>query len=133
MFVPKEPDVVVFFGGDASKTIASKPPTPAAVEEARRWAPELVITDLKMAPMGGLEVLEETQKLHPGVPVVVAGLAEGVEAGDPGRANHRGRTLFRALEGWGGGTYEAGGVVTVQLPASVDADHVTVRLALRLG
>ncbi|MEK7468293.1 MAG: sigma-54 dependent transcriptional regulator [Planctomycetota bacterium] len=44
---------------------------PAAIEEARRWAPELAITDLKMAPMSGLEVLAELQKLHPGIPVIV--------------------------------------------------------------
>lgn len=44
---------------------------PAAMEEARRWAPDLAITDLKMAPMGGLEVLAELQKIHPGLPVIV--------------------------------------------------------------
>ncbi len=44
---------------------------PVAMEEARRWAPDLAITDLKMAPMGGLEVLAELQKIHPGLPVIV--------------------------------------------------------------
>ncbi|MCE9581661.1 MAG: sigma-54 dependent transcriptional regulator [Planctomycetes bacterium] len=43
----------------------------AAIEEARRWAPELAITDLKMATMGGMEVLEELLKIHPGLPVIV--------------------------------------------------------------
>ncbi|MBI2919449.1 MAG: sigma-54-dependent Fis family transcriptional regulator [Planctomycetes bacterium] len=42
-----------------------------ALEEARRWAPELAVTDLKMAPLGGMEVLEEVLKLHPGLPVIV--------------------------------------------------------------
>ena len=55
----------------AGHEVKAFPEGPSAIEEARRWAPELAITDLKMAPMSGLEVLAELQKLHPGLPVIV--------------------------------------------------------------
>jgi len=42
-----------------------------ALEEARRWGPECAVTDLKMAPLSGLEVLEELLRAQPGLPVIV--------------------------------------------------------------
>ena len=58
-------------------------------------------------------------------PTVVAGLEEGLVAGN-------GRTLFRAKQGYGGGTYEAGGTVTLRLPRRADADEVVVDLTFTL-
>lgn len=74
-------------------------------------------------------------KVHvaPSEPVVVAGLPDGLAAGKAGPAVRHGRTLFSAAEGTGGGTYEAGGVVTLRLPASVDGDRIEVELAFSLG
>lgn len=72
-------------------------------------------------------------QLEPGQPVVVAGLLEGLEAGKPGPGVPKGRTLFSAAPGTGGGTYEAGGTVSVRLPSSVDASAVTVHLTFSLG
>ncbi len=68
-------------------------------------------------------------RLEPGAPAVVAGLPDGLAAGRPGPATRHGRTLFSAAAGTGGGTYEAGGVVTMRLPHSIDADSVVVDLA----
>lgn len=67
--------------------------------------------------------------LYPAQPTVVAGLDEGLTAGHPGPAVRPGRTLFSAEPGTGGGTYEAGGTITLRLPASVDASGVNVHLA----
>lgn len=72
-------------------------------------------------------------RLEPGAPVVVAGLPDGLAAGQPGPATRHGRTLFGAARGTGGGTYEAGGVVTMRLPRSVDAGAVVVDLAFTVG
>lgn len=76
-----------------------------------------------------------TAKVHlePGEPVVVAGLPEGLEAGKPGPAVPKGRTLFRSEPEAGGGTYEAGGTVRVRLPASVEATAATVHLTFALA
>lgn len=71
--------------------------------------------------------------LQPGTPVVVAGLPDGIAAGRPGPATQHGRTLFSAEPGTGGGTYEAGGTVTLRLPRSIDADSVVVDLAFAVG
>lgn len=71
--------------------------------------------------------------LEPGDPVVVAGRPDGIAAGKGGPALRRGRTLFAAQPDAGGGTYEAGGTVSVRLPSSVDATSVVVDLAFSLG
>ena len=60
-------------------------------------------------------------------PVVVAGVPDGIASG------HGGHRLFGASRGAGGGTYEAGGTVTLRLPRSIDATSVVVELAFRLG
>ena len=70
--------------------------------------------------------------LEPGEPVVVAGLPDGLAAGKGGPGVPKGRVLFSAEPGSGGGTYEAGGTVSVRLPSSVDASAVTVRLTFTL-
>jgi hypothetical protein len=72
-------------------------------------------------------------QLEPSDPVVVAGLPDGLAAGKPGPAVPKGRVLFSAAPGSGGGTYEAGGTVTLRLPSSVDASAVTVHLTFTLG
>ena len=71
-------------------------------------------------------------QVEPGAPVVVHGVADGLESGKLGPAVRHGRTLFRAAPGGGGGTYEAGGTVRLRLPASVEADSVVVHLAFTL-
>ena len=71
--------------------------------------------------------------LDPAQPTVVAGLDEGLAAGRPGTAVRQGRPLFSAEPGTGGGTYEAGGAISVRLPASVDASTVTVHFAFALA
>ena len=71
-------------------------------------------------------------RVDPDAPVVVAGLADGLAAGSGGPSGPRGRTLLRAHVGYGGGTYEAGGTVTLRLPRSIDADEIVVELAFTL-
>ena len=71
--------------------------------------------------------------LAPADPVVVAGALEGLVAGHAGPAARHGRSLFSADPGYGGGTYEAGGTVTVRLPRDVTADRVAVALAFSLA
>ena len=71
-------------------------------------------------------------RVAPDAPVVVAGSADGLVAGSAGPSGPRGRTLFRAHVGYGGGTYEAGGTVTLRLPPHVDVDEVVVDLAFAL-
>lgn len=72
-------------------------------------------------------------RLEPNEPVVVAGLADGVVAGKVGPGTGKGRTLFEAEPGWGGGTYEAGGAIRVRLPGGVDATSVAVHLTFDLA
>lgn len=42
-----------------------------AVRKASVWRPSLVLLDIKMPGMNGLETLEELRKIAPGVPVVM--------------------------------------------------------------
>lgn len=74
-----------------------------------------------------------TVRVDPSAPVVVDGLAEGLRAGTTAPASAAKRTLMRAEPGWGGGTYEAGGTVTVRLPTGIAADFVVVRLSLAVA
>lgn len=72
-----------------------------------------------------IDIDQVEHDMEPGAPVVAAG--------QPGPATRHGRTLFGAARGTGGGTYEAGGVVTMRLPRSVDAGAVVVDLAFTVG
>lgn len=91
--------------------------------------------------LASVDVQGATRPLHgaarvsvePGTPVVVAGLADGVVAGNGGPAVPQGRLLFSAASGSGGGTYEAGGAVSLRLPRGIDADRATVALAFALS
>lgn len=71
-------------------------------------------------------------RVEPATPVVADGTPDGLVTGRAGPGVRAGRTLFRAAPGSGGGTYEAGGAISVRLPSSVDADRVVVRLAFAL-
>src|SRR4029077_2239382 len=42
-----------------------------AVEQFEQQMPDLVVTDLQMPEMNGLELVELVRELHPGVPVVL--------------------------------------------------------------
>ena len=42
-----------------------------ALERIDRDSPTIVVTDLQMAGMNGLELVEEIRKLHPGIPVLL--------------------------------------------------------------
>lgn len=110
---------------------------PVRVVDARGthhgWEVCWTVTGLEVDSSRPSHVPGAKVQLQPGAPVVVAGLADGLAAGKSGPAVRRGRTLFRAAPGTGGGTYEAGGIVTLRLPASVDASAVTVHLAFTLG
>ncbi|MGQ0433198.1 MAG: hypothetical protein ACT452_12415 [Microthrixaceae bacterium] len=68
-------------------------------------------------------------RLDPAAPVVVDGTPDGLLTGRAGPGVRAGRTLFGAAPGSGGGTYEAGGAISVRLPSSIDADRVVVQLA----
>lgn len=70
--------------------------------------------------------------LEPGEPVVIAGTPDGLTSGKPSPAVRYGRTLFAAAPGSGGGTYEAGGTLSVRLPDNLDADSIVVELAFIL-
>jgi hypothetical protein len=72
-------------------------------------------------------------RLEPGDPIVVDGAPDGLAAGSSGPALPHGRTLFTAEPGSGGGTYEAGGTVSLRLPPSVAATAITVELTFALG
>lgn len=74
-----------------------------------------------------------TVRLEPATVDVVAGEPEGVEPGRSMPAHRRGRVLFAAEPGWGGGTYEAGGRVTVTGAALRHATSVTVELTFELA
>lgn len=71
--------------------------------------------------------------IEPGSPVVVHGTPDGLHAGRAATATPNGRMLFSADEGSGGGTYEAGGTVSLRLPPGVDADSAVVKLRFSLA
>jgi hypothetical protein len=107
---------------------------PVRVVDARGtgagWTVRWTVADIDVQGEGPAHrVTTAKVRLEPGAPVVVAGLPDGIAAGRPGPATRHGRTLFSAARGTGGGTYEAGGVVTMRLPHSVDAESVVVDLA----
>jgi hypothetical protein len=72
-------------------------------------------------------------QVSPATPTVVYGDSYGIASGDPATASHRGRVLFSADREAGGGTYEAGGTVSLRLPPHVDADEVSVDLAFSIS
>ncbi|MDI6907503.1 MAG: response regulator [Thermoanaerobacterales bacterium] len=59
-----------------------------AVAKVQRERPELILLDLKMPGLSGLETLQEIQKYTPGVPVILV-TAYG-ELSDPGGAERMG-------------------------------------------
>jgi hypothetical protein len=125
-----EPDaatVVLHPSGSSTQWIGDLPPV--RVVDARGtlegWAVEWTVSTLEVdgQPRRG------TVRVTPGAPVVVAGGEEGLRAGREPLARRRGRVLFEADADHGGGTYEAGGRVTVRLPSSVQPDDVVVHLS----
>lgn len=92
------------------------------------WTVRWSVTSIELA---GTASHVPVGKVHldPAQPTVVAGLDEGLAAGRRRPAVRQGRPLFSAEPGTGGGTYEAGGTITLRLPASVDASGVNVHLA----
>lgn len=98
------------------------------------WDVQWAVSSLAVFDAGtSRDVPGATVELQPGAPVVVAGLADGIAAGTGGSAGRAGRRLFAAQPGFGGGTYEAGGVVLVHLPSGVHATRVVLELAFSLG
>jgi len=96
------------------------------------WDVRWTVDSLEVGAADGRVPTAKVQ-VEPGTPVVVAGVADGLEAGKAGPAVRHGRTLFRAAEGGGGGTYEAGGSVRLRLPRSVDVETVIVHLSFHLA
>jgi hypothetical protein len=72
-------------------------------------------------------------RVDPHPPVVVAGLPEGLLDGPAGCGAARSCLLFGAKAGYGGGTYEAGGTVSLRLPPNVDVGQVVVDLSFSLS
>jgi hypothetical protein len=91
-----------------------------------RWALAAVLADDREVPSAELVV-------EPGPGRVVAGLPQGLVAGDVRRATDGGGVLLAAEPGTGGGTYAPTAVVQLELPRSVDPAAVTVVLALTVG
>jgi hypothetical protein len=86
-----------------------------------------------VSAVDGVQVNRAKVKLEPGAPAVVAGTPDGLAAGKGGPAVRKGRILFNALSGSGGGTYEAGGTVSLRLPGNLDAESVVVHLAFTIA
>ncbi|MGK2948604.1 MAG: hypothetical protein ACSLFP_08520 [Acidimicrobiales bacterium] len=97
---------------------------------AVRWSVESI--DLHGANGPG-RVPAALVRLEPGAPVVVAGTSDGLASGKGGPSVRKGRTLFSAEPGSGGGTYEAGGSLSLRLPANLSPDQVTLVLSFSLG
>jgi hypothetical protein len=70
--------------------------------------------------------------LSPDAPVVVAGSAHGLVAGTAGPDNAAGETLFSARPGSGGGSYEAGGTLSLRHVGDVDGESIVIHLAFSL-
>ncbi|MBI3862850.1 MAG: response regulator [Planctomycetia bacterium] len=56
---------------NSSWTVAYAGNGKEAIEQFRQQLPDLVVTDLQMPEMNGLELVERIRELHPGVPVVL--------------------------------------------------------------
>lgn len=68
-------------------------------------------------------------RLTPGDVTVIAGEEPGLEPGRAHPARKKGRTLLSAERGWGAGTYRIGGELSLRLPASIEANAVTIDLS----
>ena len=93
------------------------------------WTVRWFVDSVEVSGASRSSVPDAQVILEPGAPSVVAGTADGLRSGDTGRGRPSGRTLLSAGQGSGGGTYEAGAMVSVRLPRPVDAERVVVRLA----
>jgi hypothetical protein len=118
--------------GSAREWVGTLPPL--RVIDARGtgagWTVSWAVADIEVAGSSRTERLHgATVRVTPGRPVVVDGLPDGLSAGRPHTARPGGRTLFSAAPDTGGGTYEAGGKISVRLPASVEAQQVVVSLS----
>jgi hypothetical protein len=83
------------------------------------WTVRWTVADVSVGSAGRVRLAGDE-------PTVVAGLPDGLYG-------QRGRTLFGAEPGYGGGTYEAGGTVSVRLPKKVEADEVVVDLTFSIS
>jgi hypothetical protein len=116
---------------DGSQWTAVLPPV--RVVDARGthagWRVTWRIADVSAAGCERSRVAPGLVHLAPSPPVVVSGTPDGLVAGPSGSAHNAGRTLARAEPGSGGGTYEAGGTLSVRLPRCPEADSVLVDLS----
>jgi hypothetical protein len=122
--------------GSSRDWVGSLPPV--RVVDARGthegWDVRWTVTSIE--PLGASEAshLPDAKiRLQPDAPAVVAGTPDGLVTGKPGRAVQTGRTLFGAEAGSGGGTYEAGGTLSLRLPSDADVDGIVVHLAFSFG
>jgi hypothetical protein len=97
------------------------------------WAVEWTVGAIDVQGSGSDEAHRAKVEVEPGTPAVVAGTPDGLVAGKGGHALPKGRLLFSAQPGSGGGTYEDGGTLFLRLPDDVDADSVVVHLAFTLA
>jgi hypothetical protein len=93
------------------------------------WTVRWTVTDVDVDGCRHPRVGASHVKVTPAAPVVVFGTADGLEAGRAAVGTAKHRTLGRAVAGSGGGTYEAGGTVSMKLPQCRGADAVTVALS----
>ena len=123
--------VVLHSAESGTKWIGDLPPV--RVVDARGtlegWTVEWTVDSLEVdgQPRRG------TVRVTPADPVVVAGGEDGLQAGREAVARRQGRVLFSADANHGGGTYEAGGQVTVRLPGSVHPEAVVVHLSFSVA
>jgi hypothetical protein len=71
--------------------------------------------------------------VDPSAPAVIAGDLDGLVAGRPGPSLPGGRTLFSARPGWGGGTFEGGGSVSMLVPRELDSPGLSVTIRLEIA
>jgi hypothetical protein len=110
---------------DGTEWTATLPPV--RVIDARGthagWHLTWAVADARVDGCRSSHVPPGLVRVAPSDPVVVDGTPDGLVAGNGGR------TLARAQHGSGGGTYEAGGTLSVRLPSCADAESVVVDLA----
>lgn len=98
------------------------------------WTVSWTVASVEVKGVSGTDQVDGARvHLTPGRPVVVDGLPEGLAAGPTWSSQTAGRTLFSAAPDTGGGTYEDGGELSVQLPASVEAHDVVVSLTFSVA
>jgi two-component system OmpR family response regulator len=73
LVIDDDPDirtVLARYFGDAGHEVRTAPDGRQGLDEVRAWSPDIVLLDLEMPAMNGLDVLRHIGADHAGVPVV---------------------------------------------------------------